>query len=360
MYTSVRRSRPLLRPRPVLLALALVLAGSLPVAAGSGDWASPKRVFTASGSPVQSMARDSNGAVHVATHRSSRGVWYVTNASGSWKECQVTAANDLQPSIAVSGSDVHIAFARFEAVGRGIYTASGSGCAWTVTKRYAGGSSKPSLGARGSKLSLAFNTDARKLKFMKGSAGVTTWTTKQTVDTYCCTSPPSLALTHTGSARIAYGDGTSRQNGLKYAVRTSSGWKKTKVARGRVKQVALTLDHTPGLFGRPPSSGPHIAYMVKSKGTYLSAKGASGTSGKWSQRFLGKSWGPVDVTHGSSTTQVVHTKSGSIKHARHSGGIWSGGTLTNSGSDTHPQLDGNVLTFTRGKGTAGVYYSYKK
>ena len=142
--------------------------------------------------------------------------------------------------------------------------------------------------AYGGKLSIAFRTGDRKLKFRKGLAGATDWAPAEVIDGKCCTSPVALELTSSGSPRVAFGDGTSRAEGLKFAVRTAKGWKKSKVHGGRIKHVAMTLNKLPGLFGEPPSNDPSIVFVVKKRGSLLATKGAG-----WFYRDLGKAFGPT-------------------------------------------------------------------
>jgi hypothetical protein len=250
MRAPVVRSRQTHLITALTLTLVTVFAASLPAAAFSGEYTTPKRVWSSPGAPNHTMATDGSGNVHITTERGG-------------------------------GGD-------------------------------------------------------------------------------CCSAPPSLYLTHLGSPRVAYGDGTSRADGVKYASRTPKSWKKTKAANGRVKQVALALDRTPGLFGNPPGNGPAIAYVIKGKGTYYAGKGGSGVGGGWGKRFLGKAFGPLDLQVGSNLTFIVQTANGNLKYARHSGGIWFGGKPSGSGADSKPQLDEGRLTFGRSKGTTGIYYTRRK
>ncbi len=213
------------------------------------------------------------------------------------------------------------------------------------------------MGARAGTLSIAVRTADKKLRFLKGPAATTPWTINELIDGSCCTSPVDLALSSSGSPRVAYGDGAGTAAGLKFGVRTSKGWKKSKAHGGRVKQVALALDQTPGLFGQPPSNAPRIAYVVKKQGTYLASKGSAGTSGSWDRRYLSKSFGPVELTHYSNVTYIVYVESGDLRYARASGGIWYGGGLSGSGRDGKPQLESGQLTFARSGAAAGVYYT---
>lgn len=361
--SAIRRSR-LARPALalVLATIGLLIASTL-VSAFGGGWAPPRRVFTASVVPSHEMVTGAGGSVHITSDRGSDGIWYITNAGGSWTECQVSGGDDRRPSIAVEGSTVHIAFARMSDGERGIYTASSdqlgpaAGCAWRITRRYAGAASHPSLQVRDGALSVAFRTDDQKLRFLKGPADTEAWAPGEVIDGSCCTSPVVLVLTHTGAPRVVYGDGASTAQGLKFAVRTSSGWQASRAHGGRVTQVAMALDQTPGLFGQPPSDAPRIAYVVKRQGTYLATKGNAGTSGSWGRRFLGKAFGAVDVTHSSNITYIVFTRSGGLRYARASGGIWVSGSLSGSGLDGQPQLAAGHLTFTRKGSPSGIWHT---
>ncbi len=357
---------------PIALALTLLLlavgatALPAPTAASSGGWTTPKRVFTHSSAPSHQMVVDGAGKVHIATDRGSGGVWYVTNASGSWEKCQVSDDDDRWPSIAIDGGVIHIAFARLTDGQKGIYTASsdqlgsGSECDWTVSRRSSGGAGGPSMGARGGSLSIAFEASNRKLRFIKGPASVTDWTLDEVIDGRCCTSPVALVLTNSGAPRVAYGAGTSKAKGLKYGVRTNSGWKRSTAHGGRVKHVAMALDQTPGLFGQPPSNAPHIAFAVKKKGTFVSVKGSSGASGRWEERKIARAVGPLDLTHHSNVSFIVYATGGDLRYARASGGIWSGGMLSRGSSNSRPQVDDGRLTFTRQGTNAGIYYTRPK
>jgi hypothetical protein len=364
MDAPTRGSGPRLPLLALTLAVACVLLSSSVASALGGDWSRPKRVFTAPTVPSHDMTTDGSGTVHIASERGTGGIWYITNAGGTWTACQVSDGDDRWPSIAVDGGNVHIAFARLNDGAQGIYTASsdqpagGTGCGWAITEHHAGSASHPSMQARTGSISIAFRTGDRKLRFMRGQADTADWTLREVVDASCCTSPVSLALTNNGAARVAYGDGASRAQGLKFAVRTGSGWRSSRAHGGRVKHVAMVLDQMPGLFGQPPSNAPHIAYVVARQGTFVVSKANDNPGGSWSRRSLGKAFGPLDLTHTSNVTRIVYTKGGDLLHTRFSGGIWVDSRLSSSGREGQPQLSGGQLTFTR-KGTPnGIYSSH--
>ena len=368
MYASAFRPRTATIAGALALACVAIIAAALPAAAFSSDWTSPKRVYKLTYAPNHSMVTDASGATHIAVERGSSGIWYVTDASGGWTECRLTSLNDRQPSIGVGAGVVHIAFARQVDGQRGIYTAASDqssgagGCGWAEIRRFAGKASHPSLAVYGATLSIAFRTGAKHLRFIRGKASVSSWSASQTIDTDCCTSAPSLALTVNGAPRVAYGDGTAKANGLKYAVKTSSGWKKKRFTSGRIKQVAMVLDHTPGLFAwDSPSNAPHIAYVRKGKGTYHATKGTSGVSGQWRLDFITKAFGGADIVHNSNVTYIVFVKNGDLWSYRKTA-IRYTKRLSSSGRDVKPQLHGARMrmTFSRKSGSPGVYHTRDK
>jgi hypothetical protein len=358
---------PALHPRRARLfaslsaGLAVVFVLAVPASAFDSGWTKPKRVFSHSSAPTHSMVTDESGRVHIATERGSTGVWYVTNASGNWTSCQVSSGDDRYPSIGVSGGVVHVAWTRNTDGQKGLYTSSSDklapadGCGWAITQRYAGGASHAALGVRGTTESIAFRTSDRKLKFTKGGSADPTWNKAEVIDGSCCTSPVALALTSSGAPRVAYGDGTSSAQGLKYAKRTAKGWKKSKVHGGRVKGVDLVLDQTPPLFGGPPSNSPKLAYVVKRKGLFVTSQG-----GGWSTRGFGGATGTPQISHHSNLTQIIYVRNGDLLYLRFSGGIWAGGKLSGAGNDSKPQFSGGKLTFSRQSGMKGVYFTQPK
>jgi hypothetical protein len=364
MHTPVRPPGPARPLIALVLATACALIAGTTASAFGGGWAPPRPVFIATVVPSHEMTTDASGMVHIASDRGSSGIWYITNSSGTWTECQVSEGDDRRPSIAMDGSTVHIAFARMTDGEQGIYTASSDqpgspvGCGWTITPRYAGSASDPSMQVRGGTLSVAFRTGDRKLRFMMGPANAAGWTVSEVIDRTCCTSPVALALTDGGAPRVAYGDGASRAQGLKFAVRTKSGWRTSKAHGGRVKQVAMVLDQLPGLFGQPPSNAPSIAFVAARQGAYLATKSNDGPRGAWGKRFLSRAFGPLDLTNWSNVTYIVFAKNGDLEYARGSGGIWLGGKLSGRGRDGQPQLSGGQLTFTHRGARTGIYHTH--
>jgi hypothetical protein len=343
-----------------------VLVAHAPASAVPAGWTKLKRVFSAGSAPNHAL-QVAGGKVHIAAQDGSSGIVYITDASGAWTRCRVSEGYDTRPSIAVTGGVVHVAFARGDAGEQGIWTASsdapsgGDGCGWTLVRRHAAKASHPSLAAHGDTLHVAFRTPDRKLRYRRGPSGAGDWDLLETVDGTCCTSAPSLFLTHDGKPRVAYGDGTGkRPEGLRFALRSGAGWKKARVSGGRVKHVSLVLDHSPGVF-LGISNAPSIVFVIRRTGTVLAQKGTPSLKGGWGTRFVGRHFAPPDVATASNKTVLVYGGGGKVWTTSLQGGIWVGKSVSGSGRDGKPRIDLNglnsVVTIARAKRGAGVYHT---
>jgi hypothetical protein len=307
------------------------------------------------------MVVDGAGKTHIAAEDS--GIVYATNAGGSWTECRVSSGADREPSIAVGGGMVHVAFARRDSGDLGIFTASGApggsgSCGWDVVPRHAGSSTKPSMGVHGSTLHVAFRTSDGRLRYKRGTWDAANWTVHQIVDSTCCQSAPALALTAEGSPRIAYGD--SSADGLRYAAPSGSSWNKRRVQRGRILHVALVMDQTPDPWnGLRPANAPNIAYVVKNVGTFAAVKAGSGVTGAWATRHIGRHFSPPDLVVQSNKFAMVYGHNGRVWGQSKQGGIFIERKISGSGKDGHPQIGvqgtSYVVTFARGQSSEGVY-----
>lgn len=350
----------------VALALMAVLVAAGPAGAVPAGWTKLKRVFSAEGAPSHAM-QVAGGKVHIAAQDGSNGIVYITDASGAWTRCRVSAGVDRQPSLAVAGGVVHVAFARADAGEEGIWTASsdspsgGEGCGWSLVRRHAAKASHPSLAAYGDTLHVAFRTPDGKLRYRRGASGADAWELLETVDGSCCTSAPSLFLTHLGAPRVAYGDGSGkRPDGLRFALRSGSGWKKAKVSGGRVKHVSLVLDHSPGVF-LGISDAPSLVYVIRGYGTVLAQKGSPSLKGGWATRYVGRFFALPDVATAGNKTVIVYGSRGKVGTTSVQGGIWVGKTVSSSGRDGKPRIDliglNSVVTLARARRGAGVYHT---
>jgi len=360
-YTHSRKYRAAL---PMVLAFVGALVFAVPAAAFSSNWTSPKRILAHDGQPLHASVVDGSGHVHVASEKGSKGIHYMTNKSGSWKTCQLTFKNDRYPSITVAGDVVYFVFARQTAGEKGLYTAASdqpvqaaAGCGFATTKRYTGGAGSSAVGVSGSQMHIAFRTSTKKLKYHRGNPASADWTVRENIDGKCCTSAPAMYFTTSGSVRVAYGDGTKKAEGLKFALRSSGKWKKSKAAGGRVKYVDLVLDHSPGVF-TPPNNHPRIAYVVKRKGVSVANKAAPNAKGSWSRFFIGRHFGPTGLVYWSNQQKVLISGKGKMAMTTSGGPIYYTQAISNNGKDSKGVFMGDRLTFSR-KGK-GVFYTRLK
>lgn len=349
---------------PLTFATIGAVLMALPAGAFSPNWTTPKRILPFNGPPLHASVVDANGAVHVASEKGSQGIHYITNKSGSWVTCQLTSANDRYPSITISGDVVHFAFARQVDGQRGLYTAASNqpaavpqGCGFAVTKRYSGGAGTSDIGVWSGVMHVAFRTSNKKLKYFRGDPTAIEWTFRENVDGNCCTSAPAISFTTTGSVRIAYGNGTKRARGLKFALRSNGMRKKSKATSGRVKHVDLVLDHSPEVF-TPPNNHPRIAHVVKGRGVYVAWKSRPNAKGSWAHFYFGRKSGPTGLTYRSNQQRVLITGGGNMSMVISGGPIYMTQAISKSRKDFKAVFHGGSITFSR-KGR-GVYYSRLK
>ncbi len=155
------------------------------------------------------------------------GIWYVTDASGSWVTTRVSSHVDVEPSISLDGGHVYIAFVREDPTTvkpKSLWTATNASGSWVTTKRHVGKDHNPSLQVHAGAYSLAFWTKGAGggLQCLSNAGGP--WSLS-TIDATCCANGgPSLRMTAGGQARVAYPDGsTSVPTGLKLAKRSAAG-----------------------------------------------------------------------------------------------------------------------------------------
>lgn len=307
------------------VAACLVVVMASPTNAVLAGWTAPVRVFSTSAAVQHSMVLDGLGNVHIAVAGgASAGISYITNASGSWVTSKVTNADDRDPSIGVDDEgNVVIAFARYVAGSKGIYTATGGG-PWPVTLRHAGADSLPSMILRDGDVHIAFKGPNSKLDYMEGGDGLLT---PEVVDSNCCGGAPSLRLASGGQPRIAYSrmqNGTAKS--LMYAAHGGSGWSLTTVESGATKYPRMVLSD---------DDRPFIAYLKLGAGTWWAQKTTT---------FLKVQLGvglfqPPDLAYYSNTLAWVYGDGHKIVYTTMSGGIYFAQTLVNGGSDSMPEIE---------------------
>ena len=127
-------------PRRVgpIAALVLVMLAAGSIGATAAGWHGPARAV---GRTPSTATVDDTGTVHVVSE-SGQGLRYTTNRTGEWKTVRLSrGGSDREPSIALSGGKVFIAYARIgdsaETNGArsvGIYLVTNRTGAWTTTQ----------------------------------------------------------------------------------------------------------------------------------------------------------------------------------------------------------------------------------
>jgi hypothetical protein len=349
--------RRLLAPIAALAALLLV-AG--PAAAVAPGWTHPLQVFAERFGPAHSMVLDAAGKVHIAVEGPlTGGIWYITNATGSWTTTQVTTQVDVEPSISLAGGFVYIAFVRQDPgtfQPKSLWTVTNATGPWVATKRHTGKDHNPSLVVSGGTYSLAFWTKGAGggLKYLTNAGGP--WSLS-TIDVTCCAvGGPSLRLTAGGLARVAYPDGsTSSGTGLNLAKRSAGGvWSVDTVDFHSSQWPRLVINGDAKLV---------VVYLRKGVGTYVAAQSA----GTWGQSLVGTGYlYPPDIAVWGSgvtaSTAIIVGKLG-ILTIYTSGDIATHYDLVHTGMDSNGEIEqhGGKLRviFNRSSGGTGdgIYYT---
>ena len=349
------RSRSSRRPRrphrfaATLLGVVAAVAIALPAAAVPADWTAPSRGFATHALVAHDLAVEPDGTAHIATEGGATpGIWAITRSGSTWDTVQVTSGDDHSPSIALDGTGVVIAFARRDPGQEGIWTVTNINGDWEApVQRHAGADSDPSLATYDGRAQIAFRAP-NGLRYVAGPDDVTdpTGWIEESIDTTCCTAPPSLGLTATGDARVAYGDGTSASpGGLSVASRTGADtWTRSTVDSHRTSYPALSVYGTQ----------LHVAYVRRGAGTWY----ASRLTSAWTFRQLdAAASGPPDVSAFSGSSAFIYGNTGKLKYATYSGGIVFTKAFSSAGGDRTPHVTRAggkpLITWLRANGGAG-------
>jgi hypothetical protein len=331
----------------VLGALLLAVVTAAPTSAIPTGWTAPSRAHVTHKVVAHDLAVEADGTVHLAIESDDgSGVWYVTGGPGAWFKEQITVGDDRRPSIALDGSGVIIAYARMTAGQEGIYTVTNVTGEWVTERRFAGAASDPSVAAHDGRAHLAFRVGSA-LRYAAGPDDSAAGWIDELVDGTCCSTPPSLALTSGGDARIAHGDGTpASPGGLVLQSRTGAGrWARQSVDAHRVTAPALSV------FG----TGLHIAYVRRGAGTWYAAK--PGTP-RWTLKQLdAAASAPPDISAFSGSAALIFGKTGKLRYATMSGGILLTRAFSSTKGDRLPRVTRAggkpVITWLRSNGGSG-------
>ena len=331
----MKRARTLVGLVAATAALAASLIAASPAAAVSG-WSAPAMVWNGDyQSPA--MAIDSLGHAHIAV-RGDTGIWYLTNAAGSWTRTRLTtdsgsgdnATTTLEPVIAIDASNGAITVA---------YTVRQGGdgapcCALTLTYRTNSGHgwSSPhaipsgcehaaSLAARNGTLAVAAvrtsSVIPSQVWFCTNAGG--SWSAQQLPQPHDGSqfSDASLALDSHGKPHITYRrwSGTDTSQVLWYASGSTvnGDFSREKIAKTDVEE-----------YGRPSlalnaQDQPRVAFTAANS-TWFSYRNSTG-------------WHAHAVMGGSGNAALVVDASGphiaatdvsaqSLWYATNSGGTW--------------------------------------
>lgn len=350
--------RRLLAPIAALAAIVLV-AG--PAAAVAPGWTHPLQVFAERFGPAHSMVLDPAGKVHIAAEGAlTGGIWYITNAGGSWTTTHVTTQVDVEPSISLDGGSVYVAFVRQDPVTfkpKSLWTTTNASGPWVATKRHTAKDRNPSLVVSGGTYSLAFWTKGvgGGLRYLTNTGGP--WSLA-TVDATCCASGgPSLRLNAGGLARIAYPDGsTGSPRRLRFAKRSPAGsWS--------IENLDNHASEWPELVYNEDNK-PVIVYLQEGVGTFVTTNSPSG----WHHSQVGSGYldAPDIALWGSgvaANSAIIVGKSGIIAIYAASTSFGFNYNLVTTGNDFNGEIEqyGGKLRviFNRASGGTGdgIYYT---
>ncbi|MEA2623067.1 MAG: hypothetical protein QOH61_1977 [Chloroflexota bacterium] len=208
--------------------LAIALAASSALA--TPGWSTPKLRFAARFGPVHSTAVDSQGYLHiVAEGGAAPGLWYISNAPAdgdptpSWFVLQLTNKEDHNPSLAIFEDRIYVAFERHDPgtlASKGIWTVTNKTGTFVVKNRHLGNDHDPSITAKDGDWHVSFRQGSA-LKYISNVGG---WAA-ETLDGTCCGGPSAIMMADDLlTFCAAYPDGSpSSPGGLRTACRSTGG-----------------------------------------------------------------------------------------------------------------------------------------
>lgn len=302
----------------------------------SGSWVTTK-ISGPTGRP--DVAIDAEGRLYVifANNGSTPGIRFVTNRTGPWVSTRLTTSSaDVDPAIAVDPlGEVHIAYGG-NALG---YLTNRRGY-WTqqIISNIRAGHPSISLDAN-RRIHVAFEWDAA-LGYITDASGVSWKTTSITAAGI----RPSIAVQGT-AVRVAFSRNMSSTSGIFYATLGSTGWSNVNVYGGSTYgNPSLRLD----------SSGyAHIAYEDRAQAPNIEY--ATNVTGAWVRTFLGRGLSP-SVVLGPGGTRSFTFATSAIYLRTATMPAWHGSTVTSQFGDMAPDIatgpDGKPqITYTIPSGT---------
>ncbi len=281
-------SPSMLRPGPCRALLTssvlvlLMVIGS--IGASAASWSGPSEIERRTPS---AMTVDDTGRVHVVSE-SGQGLRYTTNVSGAWTTIRVShAGSDREPSVALAGGKVYIAYAiigdsaeRNGGRSVGIYLATNRTGSWVTTRVTGNQGVWPSIKVRAGKVHIAYLAP-RGVRYLTDQSGhwtdVRVWTRASSVLSAYYRLGTSLVLDAAGTAHIAFArerapdeDSSGISNGISYATNASGGWKVRTITASRDRVDRIVLDGTRPVIGfeRDEAGGPSFQLASISPHSY--------------------------------------------------------------------------------------------
>jgi subtilisin family serine protease len=260
-----------------------------------------------------SIAADVNGALHMVFTRidpltkdwvkapagsapdvAGKGLYYATDATGSWVFTQLTSGSSDGPAALALAPDgtVHVVLKRTRGSASGLYEVTSAGGTWTesqLTNDVEDSAASIAVDTTGA-VHVAFARPGMGLYLVERPAGGEWGSPARLVDATVTSS--TMAADASGHLHIAYGrtDAWGLPKGVSYLTNASGAWSTSVVDGGRAHDPSLALD----------SSGQaHIAYSCDVDGT--SSGGifyATNASGSF-ERTLVRAWAREDITGGA-------------------------------------------------------------
>ena len=249
------------------------------------------------------LAVDAAGKVHVAYRFVSPtdfGIRYATNASGSWTRVTVSPGRSSNgPGYAIDGRGIAHAVTSSWGSGAGTFYGTDEGGAWQLTKIASG----------------------------IATAG----------------GHPSVAVTSTGEAHVAFSigasaDGTDVPDAVWYATNVSGTWASKKIGNLRgAGSPQLRLDAAGKVhivFAGEDANGPGLFYATDASGTMVVKRLASGDNEYPSLVLDANGNRHIATVRVNQTTPQTRD----LRYFTDAGGSWSSGTIASSTASLDPAI----------------------
>ena len=339
----------------------------------SGTWVTQLVWAGVVGGPALTL--DDGGFAHIAFIRSdsgTNGTFYATNKTGTWSTARVESREaQTRPAIAVtSGGTVHIITSAYYKPDPATYAyelvhATNASGSWVVSPLTDSPDFSPSVALDGSgEVHVAFYRSGIT-QYSLGAFYATNRSGTWVVTPVIVVDPavdsvwnPSLALDAAGKAHIAFSRSTTEapwHDGINYATNASGTWITSQITTDRYDQNP-SLDLT-------TAGKVHVAFSRGLNGGPI--LDVTNTSGNWgtSQLTHGVDQGPSLAIDGAGKVHLAHMRQlEGIRYVTNVSGSWTGtqvaSTVIGGGASIALDDGGNArIAYTRFGTNAGLYYA---